>query len=311
MQQYEPLNRPAKKSSQSCCLVGSCSCCFITVAIILLLLRSATICKDQQSSNLAPVAAQYPGGFHYEHMGGKLSPAMCQELEGQLTDITRDDIGNTFGHASAEAAPLIMYKGTKVSGVWEHVPDAMKGVWWMRGNPVPEILSVTQYGHWFDELQSLYVINTPFNWGWDATGLTAETLSGAFKYGAVANLSFTFKPCPARSLCEKDSSDFTYADLQMHERGLLDTITKDYMTWNMEMDPSALLHSLYKRGNYYLCGKFDFFGLTKYDLTKIIDADGNTIEPHYSEYSQFMKDGQKSLVMRSAAQDYCDSATEL
>lgn len=42
----------------------------------------------------------------------------------------------------------MMYEATKVEGVPEKVPRELRGVYWMKGNPVPEELMVIQHAQW-------------------------------------------------------------------------------------------------------------------------------------------------------------------
>merc|ERR1719203_1486361 len=63
----------------------------------------------------------------------------------------------------------MMYKATKVSGVFEKVPEPLRGVFWMRGNPMPDELTVLQYGSWFPD-EGLYLTGVaPFSWSYPAS----------------------------------------------------------------------------------------------------------------------------------------------
>merc|ERR1719401_1641171 len=61
-----------------------------------------------------------------------------------------------------------MFEGTRVPGVFERVPEKLRGVFWMKGNPLPEELVVMQYSKWLNDEKSVVLPAAPFNWAWPA-----------------------------------------------------------------------------------------------------------------------------------------------
>ncbi|CAK0872183.1 unnamed protein product, partial [Prorocentrum cordatum] len=72
----------------------------------------------------------------------------------------------TWGSADAAKVVALMYNVTKVNGVWENVPEKLRGVFWMRGNGVPEEVAVLQYGLWSETSLMYLVPSSPFSWSW-------------------------------------------------------------------------------------------------------------------------------------------------
>merc|ERR1712087_800158 len=67
--------------------------------------------------------------------------------------------GNTalFGNATWEDAPFLMYEGTKISGNWERIPKKLRGVYWMNGNGMPEVLASMQYAEFYEKEKIILV----------------------------------------------------------------------------------------------------------------------------------------------------------
>jgi len=248
------------------------------------------------------------------------------QLEAPLTLANRTwGIGNDLGPIkkrvstfSAKDAMRVMYDATKVEGVFERVPEPLKGVFWMKGNAVPEELAVLQFGQWFPEERVYMTSVGPYNWAWPL-GTPANAPTGGALYseeaamgamgmmtdGAVT-LSFKFQNCPASAkYCEAGEGDFSYASMQaqtiltnfsqhMDVGGTanvllpepLKIITGDYTLQQISKEPGAQ----WKRTCYWGIGACKWFEMGSYDLTKVIDADGQPFEPHYSEFLEYMGD---------------------
>mmetsp|Transcript_74251 Transcript_74251/g.194729 ORF Transcript_74251/g.194729 Transcript_74251/m.194729 type:complete len:378 (+) Transcript_74251:66-1199(+) len=248
------------------------------------------------------------------------------------------NISKTVATFSAKDAMRVMYDATKVEGVFEHVPEPLRGVFWMRGNAVPEELAVLQFGQWFPEERVYMTSVGPYNWAWPL-GTPANAPTGGALYseeaamgamgmmtdGAVT-LSFKFQNCPASAkYCEAGEGDFSYASMQaqtiltnfsqhMDVGGTanvllpepLKIITGDYTLQQISKEPGAQ----WKRTCYWGIGACKWFEMGSYDLTKVIDADGQPFEPHYSEFLEYM--GEVPIMMmtgiNATSQEQLDEA---
>merc|ERR1712066_1181905 len=84
----------------------------------------------------------------------------------------------------------MMYEATRVPGVFERLPEKLRGIFWMRGNAIAEELLTLQYGEWFEDEQIFILPAAPFNWAWpvgipkhapDCGKLYSEDASKGFK----------------------------------------------------------------------------------------------------------------------------------
>lgn len=172
----------------------------------------------------------------------------------------------------------------------------------MRGNGVPEILATLQYGEWFEEERILLFPNAPFSWSWYGG---ADPPSQAAEFANVYNIiearglaeaqgegnitvAVSFKPCPEGAVCQAGSDNFTFADIQSHSDGILTSpsVMTSFVTWTMEEANGVEPGSLWFRRVSLYCSKV---GFGSYELTKIIDENGERIEPYYSSYVEYME----------------------
>lgn len=235
--------------------------------------------------------------------------------------------GSVWKKASAVDMVDIMYQGTKIQGVWDKVPSKLRGVFWMRDNGAPEELVVLQYGRYFEESNQYIMPLAPFMWGWPISeppqaphggvlyklGLNATVQAAYGLTGNQLTLSYKFGPCPSGAkYCSPDhpGDDTAYATMQSHNQGNLLTVVNmgnlidaillflgikipsDKLTGAFtlqEMD-GVKPGSLYKRTCHWGLGRCDCIEMGSYDLTKIVDGDGNHIEPYYSDFIKYMGD---------------------
>lgn len=227
----------------------------------------------------------------------------------------------TFGFIAADKAPALMYKATKVQGVWEQVPVKLRGVFWMRGNGIGGELLVLHYGKWFEQEQVYLVPMAPFTWAW-AGGIPADAPYFGWLYqdkvefaGTIAltddgmpamTTSYVVSKCPKHRACPEGSVDGTYAKLQIHRKGDLreDSVNANhlvpalpsffkYVTGKFELEEviySPQPGSLWKRPCWWGVGVCNFLEFGSYDLVKIIDEHGEPLEPGHSEFISYMKD---------------------
>jgi len=304
------MARSLSQNGKIMAAIGSGCCCVavtggVIALIVVLTAAPAVVCSVTEPSYAAVLVKDGPGGdkFTLDNMTVLPPPSLYSSLRAELNDTwTHNTSGYTYGMAGVHEAPMILYNGTKIAGNWENIPSLVKGVFWMRGNGVPEILATLQYGEWFGEEKILLFPNTPFSWSWyggeEAPSgaddfnhvydfIHARTLAEAQGEGNIT-VAVSFKPCPEGAYCVAGSDNLTFADVQSHSDGILTkpSVMTSFVTWTMEemdgVEPGSLW---YRRVSLYC----SMVGFGSYELTKIIDENGQRIEPYYSDYVQYME----------------------
>merc|ERR550514_1311667 len=167
--------------------------------------QSGGECCSLPSNVPDAVAEQFPGGMGWWDMPrpqqrlpalrGALKSFPWREGAPQLS-------GCVFSQAPAAEAATFMYEATKVDGVWDLLPEKIRGVYWMRGNGVSEELTSLQYGVYYPDRRLLLVPFAPATWGWPA-GTPANAPYGGNIYGG--DLTYlspkTLLPGPPRTGC--------------------------------------------------------------------------------------------------------------
>lgn len=215
----------------------------------------------------------------------------------------------SFGVALGSNAPRMMFYATKVEGVWDQVPEKLRGVFWVRGHGREELM-VLQYSRWFESGGLLVVPTAPFSYAWSA-GSRAEAADGEgffYEPQAAEHLSldailegpthsFKFSVCPPGAACSR-GHNLAYAEVQVHPTG--STLTG--------RSPSSLhgrflaLQDFWK-GSESLQEEFsevpgtrwrvvEDWGLLRCNCVqhqvrtyeKIVDGDGEPMEPQYSDF---------------------------
>lgn len=306
---YEPVESETAEPSVCCtprCKVcwAICGCCSVCTAVPLIVIL---ICFLSVQSDTTPIAEAlgHPVYPVTEYPGFDEAVEVWVADRSEFPNTTSGDYAK-FGFTDWSEAPLIMYNATKIPGNWEQVPQKLRGVYWMHGNGMPEVLASIQFSQWWEDEKVLIVPVAPYNWGWyggpNGTAPSKATANGAVymqlggwwqanSFGTAANVStsFAFGPCPTNHKCEEGSDDFTYASLQSHPGDDLNEVSAltRANTWTMEEvvdGPEPGSH--YWRGNYWACGKI---GFGSYDLRKVVNADGEKLEPHWTMYKDYME----------------------
>jgi len=146
---------------------------------------------------------------------------------------------SSFSSFLAGDAARKMYEGTRVGGLFESVPEPLRGVFWKRGSPDAEELTAMQYGQWFEKERILVSTVAPFSSGWaygkprDAPhsgryyGIDSARHGMALFYKIPFDFSFGFGECPADRGCnssaDNNSSEasLAFADIQIHPLGFM------------------------------------------------------------------------------------------
>ncbi|CAJ1408181.1 unnamed protein product [Effrenium voratum] len=97
------------------------------------------------------------------------------------TLLFREQSDLTIGYANARDMMEIMYEASKVPGVFEKIPDPLKGVFWMKGNGVGEELLVLQYSQYYEKEKVMLTPLAPFMWAWP-NGAPPDAPFGGFMY---------------------------------------------------------------------------------------------------------------------------------
>jgi len=320
--------QPACGFTQFC--IGCCGCCGCSLMILLMTILACTSKAAPSNVTEKFVKQQLDGDAVYGWWSppAPQPPSVLAELRKQLDrDTVLAPVGihenMTFGFGSAATMARLLYSATKVEGVWEKVPQKLRGVFWMKGNGIGEELAVLQYGSWF-EAEQMYITGlAPLSWAW-AGGKPEQapfdgamydfdvTLGSAFSIlgngDPATAMSYQFGPCPSGKFCKAGTADLTYADLQVHMRELtVNNIDMKSMlqsslpvpAWfslftgkfTLEEIPDTIQPGSHWRRSITWgvegCSCFDFGG---YDLVKVIDGKGEPLQPAYDEFIKYMGD---------------------
>lgn len=241
--------------------------------------------------------------------------------------------GMRYGFISGREAPELAFECTWVPGLSDQIPEPLRGVFWMNGNPLPSELMTMQNSQWFPEARTLVVPWSPFHWGWggiDGTpprdapffGLAYQRkpamtiLSSVMEHNGH---SLTFEECPggrrfpliqAGAYCKKGSGkapELTFANIGVHSFGNLSEEVHG-QKYTLEK-PAEGPSDLWLRGTYTRLLPSDpdcrkgCIEMGTYNFKRILDGEGKPVEPWYSEYMSYI--GNANLAFWSG---YTDSA---
>jgi len=219
-----------------------------------------------------------------------------------------------------------MYDATKVDGVFEKMPEKMQGVFWMKGNGVPEELTVLHYGGYWAEENLMVQVQAPFTWAWPAgrphnapyfgvlySNDESAGMSWAGGFTQLApTMTYKFSDRCLGDYCkasnQRRGSSMTYAYMQTHIHGYVsEAMDLGKMAANtlglgslgvlqgaftLQEMPDSVNGSHWKRTCHWGLGvancAFAEFG--SYDLVKIVGPDGQPLQPQYNEFIEYMGD---------------------
>eukprot|EP00443_Scrippsiella_acuminata_P039130 CAMPEP_0115364136 /NCGR_PEP_ID=MMETSP0270-20121206/103600_1 /TAXON_ID=71861 /ORGANISM="Scrippsiella trochoidea, Strain CCMP3099" /LENGTH=343 /DNA_ID=CAMNT_0002786799 /DNA_START=54 /DNA_END=1085 /DNA_ORIENTATION=+ len=199
--------------------------------------------------------------------------------------------------------------------VFEHVPRKLRGVFWMDGNPLPEVLATFQYGRYYSKEQMLITPKVPWGWGfWGeehvipnyepncGSALTSTCVGTPHMYNVSGkNIAQSYTSgvedlWVVKIESDPEEGDF-FARLQMNQNGDLgsrwvdlppDGVPQDY-TFEQDDDGVGPAGTRFFRGVYFGCGMVPPWRYG-YTAKKIIDEDGNRVQPYFDEYLTFMQE---------------------
>lgn len=300
--------------------------CLSTVIIVvsIVAVNFTYFCHTLNTPRVAktfPLINKYFGGkptFNWWDLETQRSEELLEDCEAQLGGMR--EIGDfKYGSTSAEKGVHLAYRCTKVPGLFEKVPDKLRGVFWMKGNAISEELAVFQMGQWFEEDRTFITPFAPFMWAWaggvpDQAPYFGQMYDPMKSFVHITSLSMfhvgfslTFDTCPGTidlpfplgipgSTCAKGSGDIpelTFAHLEAHIGGNLAVVSQadDYTV--EEQPGSPLPGSLWHRGIFggpEWLGRCKCISVGSYTLTKLLDGEGRPVEPHYSEFLAYHSD---------------------
>eukprot|EP00928_Gymnodinium_smaydae_P017953 TRINITY_DN16842_c0_g1_i2.p1 TRINITY_DN16842_c0_g1~~TRINITY_DN16842_c0_g1_i2.p1 ORF type:complete len:341 (+),score=51.16 TRINITY_DN16842_c0_g1_i2:55-1077(+) len=312
----EPLFEQLNTKLRGRCNVKICwLCCSLTLLCPLL---AFIICAARQiKSQVSPaVVDELLGGkwrLLAEDMPRQPSPDAVKDAVAKLSDDPWKNVPaasestHSWGSASAATAAHLMYNITKVEGIWDKVPEKLRGVFWMQGNGVAEELAVLQYGLWSEQSLQYLVPMAPFTWAWPA-GKPAHAPNGGFLYSDL-NLTYTSAvaltkgqrgdtAAPIAFSYTWSAADLTFARLQAHDGDNLhrDVINVKDMTgfgpkWatgRFTLEEEVPGGVQWNRGIKWGVGSCPCFEFGSYTLVKIIDGNGFPVQPHYDSFIKYM-----------------------
>lgn len=300
---------PQVASCQGCRLAcESCCCLFI---IIFMVAVSLCMSKALPAVQTAVLIDKYLGGnpiFTVRTMPVQRDPALMQALKARLHAeadlVVGSEDADAHNHTWATGSPLkvmnILYNATRVPGVFEQVPKQLRGVFWFKGNGMPEELVSLQYGRWFPE-ERIYVMPfAPLMWSWTvgrpdkAPGHGVAYIPAIAKYAsdllASNDLIETWKF--NADLTTSDLQAISYANMSHYEPQSLGFMNLPQITGENTMDdislPGQEPGTLWHRGIKWGPGGCRCVDFGSYQLTKVLDADGAPLEPYHSEFLEYM-----------------------
>jgi len=232
----------------------------------------------------------------------------------------------TYGTAPAREAVETMFQATKVTGLFEKVPDEMRGVFWMKGNGMAEELTVFQFGRWFPS-QSLHVqAYAPFTWGFpngkpkNAPFGGADYYPGSAAEGAAllaafpTSYSYGFSACPSFAGCSGKSAqgNMSFAYMQGHQLGQVaeninfgGEISRRIPfvpngavrgVFTLETRPDTAHDGLWDRPIHWGAGRCLRTNFGSYTLVRLVDGDGKAVGSNLDDFVDYMVDGDGKAV---------------
>jgi len=278
----------------------------------------------------APLVPIQPGNLKYLWWGDMPTQQpfeQLQELNKNLTPVELPDgLPKNFarlrmGQTDAKTAIDMMYKATKVDGNFDKIPKKLRGVMWMKGNAIPEVLAVLQYGMWSDRQKTLVVPTAPFNWAWPAGkpkdapfggGMYCEDQSCGITTSLVQTIlarSFSFdfleagdKSTTNNKMKKAYMQTGTFGNLTEAENlgklipGILNLpVPSDTFNgaFTLEEEPGSNDGRAWKRTCYWglkQVGSCAFLEFGSYQLVKVMDGDGKPVQPYYDQFLKYMGD---------------------
>jgi len=327
-QQHPPVQTGLRsKPTSTCCrrCQMCCTCCLCTLAVFMV--PFAYFCHHLNTPRALwglDLSAKYWGGrgsFNWWNLSVQRPEALLKSCQERMQDVKQYGAMN-YGSLPAEEAVKMAYECTKVPGIFERVPERMRGVFWMSGNAIAEELSVLQMGEWYEEDRTLVVPYAPFMWAWPGGMNDKAPLSGAL-YTKLARgktmpvlpdahpaFAFKFEECPGGididfipfhgyegHKCVAGSGtgkDLTFAKLQAWTGGNPTAIGHAEHYTIEELQDAASPGNAWHRGIYYslggVLGRCRCIDFGSYTLKRIMDGEGKPIEPYYTEFLEYQRD---------------------
>lgn len=310
LEEEEPHATDHRRSLRSRCSAAFFVLCFglvVFAAGIILRCQRLTADWSSQAESLADFGGQ-DGAFQANDLTAQPSAALlggCQAHAARQTVRAID--GKIFVALPAREALPMLYRCSRVPGVFEQVPWPLRGVFWLRGSDQPDELAVLQLGAWFEDKGIFLMPFAPFMWAWSARsvgGSAAMERYASHVTGMRYTVSFRFRPCPQRGrlpwplaqpgqTCGGVHVDgwpaaLRYAEVQRHVGGDLRLREAQDSEARLEASPEAAVPgALWRRRSYEApawLGGCKCFVDEDSEVVKVIDEHGLPLEPYHSEF---------------------------
>jgi hypothetical protein len=202
--------------------------------------------------------------------------------------------GKKYKIVRSDYAPFCLPLFNKNNGF----PDHLQGIWWMNGNPIPEILLTFANTKWDNEKKISYLKpNDPFSWTWVANGVLGKTFLGTGKTNSTIEISFDKdnldeiqKMISGDTLENGDfkiNSDFLWKYTLIDPQANPNEAKKMYISGAKKVfdDPTTI-------GSDALIRRTKWLGAVTgdYTLTRIVNGDGKILKDNYSVYLSFLEE---------------------
>ncbi|CAK0796022.1 unnamed protein product [Prorocentrum cordatum] len=312
---YEGKAPPPGRGQSGCCpscCRWLCGICCVLVEVVLAAGVTAFVCATRASSNVADLAAPELGSGA-ELVNASALHAFASRLHRPWTD---NASGQVFGFANASDAPSLLFNATRGTKNQSQraVPEKLRGVYWMRGNALPEVLVAVQHGEWHGERGALMVPKAPLSRAWfggprlrpprsvSSAGWFYKLLggSGLAEFDSTGLVSLSFDSCPDWARCAglPASENLTFATAQVHPRddpAELKQVSR-YVFTSLEEVAGEVVDG--NPGSHWHVRSAAFSGhleIGSYDLVRVINPDGSKSQPHHQEFEAFMG-GEPAIV---------------
>jgi hypothetical protein len=204
--------------------------------------------------------------------------------------------GDKYEILRSDLAPFCLKFNNSTPGF----PPNLQGIWWMNGNPIPEMLATFANAEWNDELKIAYLKpNEPLSWSWVANKVLGKNFIGGKKTDSTIEVNYDIRDLSRPQIMKS---------IEKTREGKIRQ-TPDYLYKYTIIDPIEDPKDASKRfisgakpasndpttpGSDVLVRRTQFLGFLTgdYTLTRIVDGDGNIMKKNYEVYLKFLEENK-------------------
>lgn len=238
--------------------------------------------------------------------------------------------GGRYVRGSAAQIAQAMHTATKVAGASEKVPAKIRGIFWMKGNAIGEELVSLQYGDYHAGQRQFLFPVSPYAWAWPTGVPATAPFSGIMYTPAqienasaiVLNkvgrdilstpvaMAFAFKGTPDGPKAARATMDtfvgnprvsfqngWGYMWLQYRDSPCMQKLVtccsypvSQTFTLDEYAGDESTPGSSWWRGILFGCFGVNCVPFGGYHLVKILDGDGQPVQPYYDQFIAYMGD---------------------